>query len=726
MNIVRVPISNVVPWDKNPRKIKKDDFARLKKQITELGVYKPLVAYAENGRYVVLGGNMRLRALQELAYGEVDVSVVEVKSEAEKLKFNLSDNDRAGEYDDQALAELVLPQLEAIDLEQYKVDIGEPMDLRMLLGEFAPGGVDPSVVTDRPSLADRFLFPPFSVFDARQGLWIARKRSWLGLGIQSEVGREENLLGFSRHIINKDFYISKREGYVDFPEGGDAVYEKNKGTSVFDPVLCELLYRWFAPLRGRVLDPFAGGSVRGIVASLLGLEYTGLDLNDAQIEEDRKQAEAICPGKFRQAAEEADSLETTPIERRGPYWLKRDDLYRVAGAAGGKARAAWALAQGAKNGLVTAGSRSSPQVNIVAHVARRLNLRCRAHVPSGALTEELELAAATGCEIVQHEPGYNNVIMARAREDAEDLKFRLIPFGMECAEAVELTSAQVRDIPPEVKRIVVPVGSGISLAGILQGLYRNNSSIPVVGVVVGADPEKRLDQFAPPDWRERVILVRPDVEYSTPVEASIEGVTLDPIYEAKCAKFLQPDDLLWIVGLRASERREPVVPPLWIAADARNIDCLDLKHPYDFVFSCPPYYDLEKYTDKPEDLSNAKTYEAFLADYRSIIARSLELLRPNRFACFVVADIRDKDGFYRNFVSDTIRAFEDAGARLYNDAMLVNTCGLLAVRISKQFTTARKLGKVHQNVLIFFKGDPERIREDFPKIVATIPMDEAI
>lgn len=46
------------------------------------------------------------------------------------------------------------------------------------------------------------------------------------------------------------------------------------GTSIFDPVLCELAYRWFCPPGGSILDPFAGGSVRGIVAGILGREYT--------------------------------------------------------------------------------------------------------------------------------------------------------------------------------------------------------------------------------------------------------------------------------------------------------------------------------------------------------------------------------------------------------------------------------------------------------------------
>ena len=75
-------------------------------------------------------------------------------------------------------------------------------------------------------------------------------------------------------------------------DGGDG-NEGATGTSIFDPTLCELVYRWFCFPRGRVLDPFAGGSVRGIVAALLGLFYTGVELSKGQIAANRKQAKEI-------------------------------------------------------------------------------------------------------------------------------------------------------------------------------------------------------------------------------------------------------------------------------------------------------------------------------------------------------------------------------------------------------------------------------------------------
>jgi len=83
-------------------------------------------------------------------------------------------------------------------------------------------------------------------------------------------------------------------------------------------------------------------------------------------------------------------------------------------------------------------------------------------------------------------------------------------------------------------------------------------------------------------------------------------------------------------------------------------------------------------------------------------------LNVNRFAVIVVGDVRDKRGLYRNFVSDTIRAAQDAGLALYNEAILITAVGSLPIRAGKQFSATRKLGKTHQNVLVFVKGDPRK------------------
>lgn len=145
--------------------------------------------------------------------------------------------------------------------------------------------------------------------------------------------------------------------------------------------------------------------------------------------------------------------------------------------------------------------------------------------------------------------------------------------------------------------------------------------------------------------------------------------------------------------------------PLWHVGDSTTLDTLVPDVAADFVFSCPPYADLERYSDDPADLSTM-AYEDFLVAYRTIIAKACALLRPDRFACFVVGDVRDKAGLYYGFPGHTVDAFAAAGLRLYNEAVLLTAIGSLPIRVGKQFSSARKLGKTHQNILVFCKGDP--------------------
>ena len=151
--------------------------------------------------------------------------------------------------------------------------------------------------------------------------------------------------------------------------------------------------------------------------------------------------------------------------------------------------------------------------------------------------------------------------------------------------------------------------------------------------------------------------------------------------------------------------KEPL--PTWHNGDSRDLDTLAPGLEADLVFSCPPYADLEVYSDDPRDLS-AMDYPGFLAAYRAIVAKACGRLRPDRFACFVVGDVRDPKGNYRNLPGETIAAFLAVGLTLYNEAVLVTAVGSLPVRAGKAFAAGRKLGKTHQNVLVFLKGDAKR------------------
>ena len=299
-------------------------------------------------------------------------------------------------------------------------------------------------------LAGRFLIPPFSVLSAREGGWQKRKRQWIAIGIKSEIGRKDDLT-ISGQAAFFDYYrvkegtrkpIKKVDGLTFCSTGfmADIIAQRGGGTSIFDPVLCELMYAWFCPEGGQIVDPFAGGSVRGIVAGMMGYKYHGIDLSEKQIEANEEQRKKICP-------------------------------------------------------------------------------------------------------------------------------------------------------------------------------------------------------------------------------------------EA---------DLTWICGDAMEELNEAPTA--------------------DFIFSCPPYGDLERYSDDPSDLSTMEYY-TFIAAYKRIIRRCIKKLKPGCLACFVVGDFRDKKtGNYRGFVADTIKAFQECGAELYNDAILVTCVGSLPIRAGRQFEAGRKLGKTHQNILVFKKG----------------------
>lgn len=738
-----MPTEGLRPYARNPRN---GDTAAIVESLRVNGQYRPIVVREQTGE--VLAGNHTLAAALELGWDRIAATFVACSDE-EAARIVLVDNrsNDLARYDDGLLAQLLV---DLPDLAGTGFDDRALADLLASLTPAEPEG-------DRlpgPTLADRFLVPPFTVLDARKGWWQDRKREWIARGIRSEEGRDANLLNTGKNSV----FASQR---VTRGADGRLVTDGQRPTtSIFDPTLCEVVYRWFAPPRGRVLDPYAGGSVRGVVAGSLGLDYLGLELRAEQVKANREQlgpilagveqagtvewaegdnlallpelpeeafdlafscppyfdleryseeegdhsrlsdeafseayhavmagvARALRPDSFavfvvgnardkdglmrdlggltvraaeaaglrfyndailvspsgslalraglafsatrvlgrchqqvlvfvkgdrrraaeRQAevqlhealtlldpgevqegeepvpAEPADEAParpvagrslavavsaqgepvataegSTPVERWGDVLVKRDDLFTAGGLQGGKVRSCLSLlSQPGVKGAVTAGSRHSPQVEIVAGLAAELGLPCSVHVPAGDDTPALTYAAERGAEVNRHRPGHNSVIVARARKDAEARGWLEVPFGMECAEAVQATAKEAATLlllPEPPQRIVVPVGSGMSLAGILHGLAAAELGIPVVGIVVGADPQRRLARWAPAGWEEQVELRGSGLPYEKhPALTSLGGLDLDPVYEAKCLPALEPGDLLWVVGKRRS------------------------------------------------------------------------------------------------------------------------------------------------------------------------------
>lgn len=153
-------------------------------------------------------------------------------------------------------------------------------------------------------------------------------------------------------------------------------------------------------------------------------------------------------------------------------------------------------------------------------------------------------------------------------------------------------------------------------------------------------------------------------------------------------------------------KMEPKHWPRWIHGDANDLETLlPQSDRFDLIFTCPPYGDLERYSDDERDLSTQPAAQ-FDANYARIVRAALGRLLPNRFSIWVVGDYRDKQtGFQRNFPAATIAAHQPV-AQLYNHAVLLTPANSLAIRVSSFFPKNRKLGRTHQDVTFCYKGDP--------------------
>lgn len=160
------------------------------------------------------------------------------------------------------------------------------------------------------------------------------------------------------------------------------------------------------------------------------------------------------------------------------------------------------------------------------------------------------------------------------------------------------------------------------------------------------------------------------------------------------------------------EQGETLLPdamPKWICGDSVNIKQL-AGGEYDFMLTCPPYGNLEIYSDDPADISNMSD-DDFDKTYCEILMRTVEMLKDDRFAAVVVGNYRDKKGYLRDLVGLTVKAMENAGARYYNDFVIVTPIGSLPIRAGKAFQSSRKMGRTHQYCLVFVKGNPKAASE---------------
>ena len=249
----------------------------------------------------------------------------------------------------------------------------------------------------------------------------------------------------------------------------------------------------------------------------------------------------------------------TPVEKRGTHWYKREDEFVVNGVCGGKARVLNEIVTRSMNhgytNFVTCGSRDSRQCEALAKVCELHGVSSHIFMPKGKDTDvSLSIENTKGATIHRTKVGYNNVLMSQAKTFANDNKYVYLPFGLDCEETIDINKLQVLNVPKEVKRIVVPCGGGMNMIAVIKGLENyGRTDVSVLGVVVGANPQKTIDKYIHNTLFDctavKWSLVQHPSSYSQKaVVTQIDGVELDEIYEAKCIPFMRDGDMLWIVG----------------------------------------------------------------------------------------------------------------------------------------------------------------------------------
>jgi len=177
-----VPLADLIPYARNSRTHSDAQVAQIAASIREFGFTNPVLVDGANG---VIAGHGRILAARKLGMDTVPVIELAHLTEAQKRAYVIADNKLAlnAGWDDEML------RLEISELTDAGFDVSllgfSDEELALMDPEESEAGQEAGA----GNLSDRFMLPPFSVLNAREGWWQDRKRAWLALGIKSELGR---------------------------------------------------------------------------------------------------------------------------------------------------------------------------------------------------------------------------------------------------------------------------------------------------------------------------------------------------------------------------------------------------------------------------------------------------------------------------------------------------------------------------------------------------------
>lgn len=155
----------------------------------------------------------------------------------------------------------------------------------------------------------------------------------------------------------------------------------------------------------------------------------------------------------------------------------------------------------------------------------------------------------------------------------------------------------------------------------------------------------------------------------------------------------------------------------WVRADSSTYSP---DGEFDLVFTCPPYYKVEKYLDydgkpPPGEINSCPTYAEFrdllFAGYKQAIAK----LRDNRFFVIMTGDSRDKNGAYYCSEAETELFLREQGLSVYNRIVYLE-CEFTRLAHAKRTLNTRKFPKREQKIIVAYKGRIDRIQDHFAPV----------
>ena len=155
----------------------------------------------------------------------------------------------------------------------------------------------------------------------------------------------------------------------------------------------------------------------------------------------------------------------------------------------------------------------------------------------------------------------------------------------------------------------------------------------------------------------------------------------------------------------------------WVQSDSSTYEPEGM---FDLVFSCPPYYKVEKYLDydgKPPagELNSMGSYQQFKDALFAGYTKAIEHLNDNCFFAIMVGDSRDSSGAYYCAEAETEMFLKNSGLSIYNRIVYLESEFTRLAQAKKTLNT-RKFPKCEQKIIVAYKGDMSQIASLYPAV----------